>query len=50
MCRYVAFSSEDRFFAMAVDAEIAFVKGDDGQVSELMFKQNGRDMPAKKRS
>jgi CubicO group peptidase (beta-lactamase class C family) len=41
--------SQDRFFAMALDAEIAFVKGDDGQVSELMFKQNGRDMAAKKR-
>jgi CubicO group peptidase (beta-lactamase class C family) len=41
--------SEDRFFAKAVDAEIAFVKGDDGQVSELTLKQNGRDMAAKKR-
>lgn len=40
--------TETEFFLKAVDAQITFVKNDQGQVTQLILHQNGRNMPAKK--
>jgi serine-type D-Ala-D-Ala carboxypeptidase/endopeptidase len=37
--------SETEFFYKVVDAQISFVKGDDGKVQKLILHQNGQDMP-----
>ena len=39
--------SETRFFLKAVDAQIDFVRGADGQVTGLVLHQNGRDLPGR---
>ena len=41
-------SSETEFFLKALEAQITFVKNDQGKVTELILNQNGRKMPAKK--
>ena len=41
-------SSETEFFLKAVEAQVSFVKDDEGKVTELILNQNGRKMPAKK--
>jgi len=41
-------SSETEFFLKAVEAQVSFVKDDQGKVTELILNQNGRKMPAKK--
>ena len=41
-------TSETEFFLKAVEAQVTFVKSDQGQVTELILNQNGRKMPAKK--
>jgi len=41
-------SSESDFFLKEVDAQITFVKNEQGQVTQLILNQNGRKMPAKK--
>ena len=40
--------SESEFFLMEVDAQITFVRGDDGSVSHLILHQGGRDQEAVK--
>ena len=40
--------SETEFFPKVVEARIVFVKGADGKVDQLILKQGGRDMPAKR--
>ena len=40
--------SATEFFLKVVDARIVFVKGADGKVDQLILKQGGRDMPAKR--
>jgi CubicO group peptidase (beta-lactamase class C family) len=40
--------SETTYFARVVEATLTFVKSDTGEVRELIFKQNGKEMPAKK--
>jgi CubicO group peptidase (beta-lactamase class C family) len=40
--------SETEFFPKVVDARILFVRGADGKVGQLILKQGGRDMPAKR--
>lgn len=40
--------SATEFFLKVVDAQITFVKNDQGQVTQLILHQNGRNMPAKK--
>jgi CubicO group peptidase (beta-lactamase class C family) len=40
--------SETEFFPKVVDARILFVKGADGKVGQLVLKQGGRDMPARR--
>lgn len=40
--------SETEFFAKVVDAEVAFMRSDAGDVTSLIFKQNGREMTAKR--
>ncbi len=42
-------ASETEFFLKVVDARITFVKGSDGKVNELVLRQGGREMPAKRR-
>jgi len=42
-------ASETEFFLKVVDARITFVKGADGKVNELVLRQGGREMPAKRR-
>lgn len=42
-------ASETEFFLKVVDARITFVKGADGKVNELVLRQAGREMPAKRR-
>ncbi len=42
-------ASETEFFLKVVDARITFVKGADGKVNELVLRQGGRAMPAKRR-
>lgn len=40
--------SETEFSVRVVDAQITFVKNDQGNVTGLILNQNGRKMPAKK--
>ena len=40
--------SDVQFFVKEVNAEITFVKDDDGKISHLMLKQGGRDTRAKR--
>lgn len=42
-------ASETEFFLKVVDARITFVKGADGKVNELVLRQGGREMHAKRR-
>ncbi|MBK6407127.1 MAG: serine hydrolase [Holophagales bacterium] len=42
-------ASETEYFLKVVDARITFVKGADGKVNELVLRQGGREMPAKRR-
>jgi CubicO group peptidase (beta-lactamase class C family) len=42
--------SETKFFYKAVDAQIDFSKDDKGAVTSLTLHQNGRDMPAPRKS
>jgi hypothetical protein len=41
--------SETEFFPKVIEARITFVKGPDGKVSQLVLKQNGREMTARRR-
>jgi len=41
-------SSATEFFLKVVDAQITFVKNEQGQVTQLILHQNGRNMPARK--
>jgi hypothetical protein len=41
--------SETKFFLTVVDAQITFVKDDNGQVANLILHQNGIDQKAKKK-
>ena len=40
--------SETEYFLKVVNAQITFVKDDDGKYSKLILHQNGRDMPAER--
>ncbi|HJQ70934.1 MAG TPA: serine hydrolase [Blastocatellia bacterium] len=40
--------SETKFFLTAIDAEMEFVKGEDGKVSHMIFRQEGQVVEAKK--
>ena len=40
--------SDLKYFAKVTELTIAFVKGDDGKVSELILTQGGRDQHAKR--
>jgi CubicO group peptidase (beta-lactamase class C family) len=40
--------SETKYFARVVEAEITFVRTESGDVRELIFKQNGKEMTAKR--
>lgn len=40
--------SETRFFLRVVEAQITFVRNEQGQVTGLILHQGGRDMPARK--
>ena len=40
--------TEDKFFAVVVDAQICFEKGADGKMNQLVLLQGGRDTPAKR--
>ena len=40
--------SETEFFSKIVDAQITFVKGESGEVTQLVLHQNGQDMVGKK--
>ncbi len=42
-------ASETEFFLKVVDARITFVKGPDGKVTSLVLRQNGREMPARRK-
>jgi CubicO group peptidase (beta-lactamase class C family) len=42
-------SSETEFFLKVVDARITFVKGADGKATQLVLRQNGREMPARRK-
>ena len=41
-------TSATEFFLKVVDAQVTFVKNEQGQVTQLILHQNGRNMPAKK--
>ncbi|MBD3402640.1 serine hydrolase [candidate division GN15 bacterium] len=41
-------SAPDEYFLKVVDAQITFVRGDDGEVESLILHQAGREMPAPK--
>ncbi len=41
-------TSETEFFLKVVNAQITFLKNEQGQVTQLILHQNGRTMPAKK--
>ena len=41
-------TSETEYSYKVVDAQVTFVKNEQGQVSQLILHQNGRTMPAKK--
>jgi CubicO group peptidase (beta-lactamase class C family) len=38
--------SESEYFLKVVDAQLSFVKGADGKVTQVVLHQNGRDVPA----
>jgi serine-type D-Ala-D-Ala carboxypeptidase/endopeptidase len=40
--------SETEYFLKVVDAQLTFVKGADGKVTQVVLHQNGRDLPANK--
>lgn len=40
--------SETKFFLKVVDAQVTFVKGENGRAESLVLHQGGRDMPAKR--
>ncbi len=42
-------ASETEFFLKVVDARITFAKGPDGKVTSLVLRQNGREMPARRK-
>ena len=42
-------ASETEYFLKVVDARITFVRGPTGKVNELVLRQGGREMPAKRR-
>jgi D-alanyl-D-alanine carboxypeptidase len=42
-------SSDTEFFLKVVDARITFVKDPDGKVNQLVLRQNGREMPARRK-
>ncbi len=41
-------ASETRFFLKQVDAEIEFVRGEDGKIAQMVLHQGGRRMPGKR--
>jgi hypothetical protein len=41
-------TSETEFYYKVVEAQVTFVKNEQGQVTQLILHQNGRNMPAKK--
>ena len=41
-------TSATEFFLKVVDAQVTFVKTEQGVVTQLILHQNGRNMPAKK--
>jgi serine-type D-Ala-D-Ala carboxypeptidase/endopeptidase len=40
--------SETEYFLKVVDAQLTFVRGADGKVTQVVLHQNGRDLPANK--
>jgi CubicO group peptidase (beta-lactamase class C family) len=40
--------SETKYFARVVEAEVTFVRAETGEVRELVFKQNGKELTAKR--
>ena len=40
--------SETKLFPRVIEAEITFVRDANGQVTQLILRQGGRDQPAKK--
>jgi len=40
--------SETKFFLKAFDAQVTFIKDEQGKVTEFIWHQAGKDMPAKK--
>ncbi len=40
--------AEDEFFYRMVDAQLSFVREENGQVTSLVLHQNGQDLPAKR--
>jgi hypothetical protein len=41
-------TSATEFFLKVVDAQVTFVKNEQGVVTQLILHENGRNMPAKK--
>jgi hypothetical protein len=41
--------AKDRFFLKAANAQIEFVRGNDGRVQALILHQGGRDVRAERR-
>ncbi|MDG2095382.1 MAG: serine hydrolase [Phycisphaerales bacterium] len=41
-------TSDDEFFYKVVDAQLTFLRNDDGQVDRLVLHQNGQNLPAMK--
>jgi hypothetical protein len=41
-------TSATEFFLKVVDAQVTFVKDEQGRVTQLILHQGGRNMPAKK--
>lgn len=40
--------AEDEFFYRQVDAQLSFVRDEQGNVASLVLHQNGGDLPAKR--
>jgi hypothetical protein len=40
--------SETKFFLKVVDAQIVFVRGENGSAESLVLHQGGREMPGKR--
>jgi len=40
--------SETKFFLKIIDAQITFIKNENGEIKEMILHQNGKDHPAKK--